>query len=331
KRLTGRVNLDYQLFPWMKVGFKYNYTKRDDDQNLVTIGGTSWWSGAIYLNPLIRANDNFNDLWYSGQRFNSPRSILDADVVRNVKRDGTTNTAYIEVEPYKNFKINSQATYYNYSLHTFRYYPGNLPAKSENEGGLAYRAEFTQDNLMSQTTANYLKDWNETHHMDVMVGCIGQRITGDNLSLQGEGYQSDAIRWNNMNAIPNKENYVGSTSNNTKSTMSLMARANYNFKSKYYLTVTGRRDGASNFAANNKWAFFPSAAVKWTVSNEKFMKNLDWVSDFSIRMSAGRTGNDGISSYRSLAALASTTGGYLFDGSQPVAFYPSRLASEGLS
>lgn len=330
-RFTGRLNIDYQLFPWMKVGYKYNLTKRDQDQNMVTIGGTSWWSGAMYLNPLIRAHDNFNDLWYSGQRFNSPRSILDGGVVRNEKRDGSTNTGYIEIEPIKNLKINSQLNYYAYALHGFQFDPGTLPARTTEEGARAYRHEYTSNNLMSQTTLSYLKDWEDTHHIDFTLGFIGQKITGDDLSLTGLGYQSDAVLWNNMNAIPDKENYTASTNNNTKTVMSYLARANYNYKSKYYLTVTGRRDGASNFASNRKWAFFPSAALKWTVSNEEFMKPVHWINEFSIRASGGRTGNDGISSYRSLAALASTTGGYLFDGSQPVAFYPSRLASEQLS
>jgi len=331
ERLTGRLNLDYQLFPWMKVGYKYNLTKRSQDQNMVTIGGTSWWSGAIYLNPLIKVHDNFNDLWYSGQRFNSPRSLLDGGVVRNEKRDGSTNTGYIEIEPIENLKINSQLNYYSYALHGFQFDPGTLPAKTAEEGARAYRREYTSNNLMSQTTLNYLKKWEDIHHVDVTLGVIGQKISGDDLSLTGLGYQSDAIRWNNMNAIPDKENYTANSGNNTKTALSYLARANYNYKSKYYLTVTGRRDGASNFAANKKWAFFPSAALKWTVSNEEFMKPVHWIDEFSIRTSAGRTGNDGISSYRSLAALASSTGGYLFDGSQPVAFYPSRLASEGLS
>lgn len=330
-RFTGRLNLDYQLFPWMKVGLKYNYTKRDEDQNLVTIGGTNWWSGAIYLNPLIKVYDNFNDLWYSGQKFNSPRSILDSDMIRNLKRDGITNTGYVEIEPIKDLKINTQLTYYYYNQHTFRFEPGNLPAKSENEGALAYRGEFTEHNLMSQTTLNYMKRWEDKHSLDFTLGFIGQKINSDNLTLQGDGYQSDAILWNNMNAIPDKQNYVGGSENKRKSSISYLARANYNYKSKYYLTVTGRRDGASNFAKDEKWAFFPSAALKWTVSNEEFLKDVSWLSDFAIRSSAGRTGNDGINSYRSLAALSSTTGGYLFNGSQPVAFYPSRLASEGLS
>lgn len=331
ERLTGRLNIDYQLFPWMKVGYKYNVTKRDQDQNLVTIGGASWWSGAIYLNPLINVHDNFNDLWYSGQRFNSPRSILDGGVVRNQKTDGSTNTGFIEIEPIENLKINSQLNYYSYAQHGFQFDPGTLPAKAENEGARAQRAEYSSNNLMSQTTLNYLKKWEDKHHVDFTVGFIGQKVTGDNLSLTGLGYQSDAVLWNNMNAIPDKENYTASSSNNSKASMSYLARVNYNYKSRYYLTLTGRRDGASNFAVNKKWAFFPSAALKWTVSNEEFMQPVGWVDDFSVRLSAGSTGNDGISSYRSLAALASSTSGYLFDGSQPVAFYPSRLASEELS
>lgn len=330
-RITGRLNIDYQLFPWMKVGYKYNLTKRDQDRNLVNIGGTSWWSGAIFLNPMIKVYDNFNDLWNSGQKFNSPRSILDGGVIRNQKHDGSTNTGYIEIEPIENLKINSQLTYYSYALHGFEFDPGTLPVKIEGEGARAYRREHTSNNLMSQTTLNYLKKWDDVHHTDITLGVIGQKVTGDDLSLTGLGYQTDGILWNNMNAIPDKENYTANTNNNTKTSTSFLARANYNYKSKYYVTLTGRQDGASNFAANKKWAFFPSAALKWTVSNEEFMKSIHWIGEISIRASGGRTGNDGISSYRSLAALASSTSGYLFDGSQPVAFYPSRLASEQLS
>src|SRR5690606_32213332 len=238
---------------------------------------------------------------------------------------------YVEIEPVKNLKLNSQLTYYSYGQHTCRYEPGTLPVKAENEGGLAYRGEFTENNLMSQTTLNYLKRWEDKHHLDFTLGFIGQKVWSDNLTLQGDGYQSDAILWNNMNAIPDKENYTATSNNNNKTSMSFLARANYHFKNRYYITVTGRRDGASNFAANNKWAFFPSGALKWTVSEESFMKNIKWIDELALRTSAGRTGNDGISSYRSLAALSSSTSGYLFDGSQPVAFYPSRLASDKLS
>jgi TonB-linked SusC/RagA family outer membrane protein len=331
QRITGRLNFDYQLFKWMKVGYKYNFANEDQDQNLVTIGGASWWSGAIFLNPLIKPKSNFNDLWYSGQKFNSPRAILDDGVIRNLKKNNATNTVYVEIEPVENLKINSQLNYYSYARHTFQFDPGDLPAKEEGEGARAYRGEYTSHNLMSQTTLNYAHDWQSRHHIDLTLGFIGQKTGGDNFTLEGTGYQSDFIKWNNMNSIPDKENYDAGSSNTSKTSMSYLARLNYNFRNKYYLTVTGRRDGSSNFAENRKWAFFPSAALKWTVSNENFMKSVNWINEFSVRASAGRTGNDGISSYNSLSALGSTTNGYLFDGSQPVAFYPSRLASENLT
>ena len=331
QRITGRLNLDYQLFDWLKVGYKYNFANSDQDQNLVTIGGASWWRGAIFLNPLIKTQSNFNDLWYSGQKFNSPRAILDNGVIRNLKKNNSTNTVFMELEPVKDLKIVSQLNYYSYARHTFQFDPGNLPAKEEGEGARAYRGEYTSHNLMSQTTLNYLHDWGDTHHLDFTLGFIGQQRGGDNFTLTGEGYQSDFIKWNNMNSIPDKENYSAGSSNSSQTSLSYLARVNYNYANRYYLTITGRRDGSSNFAANKKWAFFPSAAIKWTVSNEAFMQSVDWLDELSFRMSAGRTGNDGISSYNSLSALGSTTNGYLFDGSQPVAFYPSRLASENLT
>ena len=92
----------------------------------------------------------------------------------------------------------------------------------------------------------------------------------------------DAILWNNMNAVQDKETYSAGTSYSKKTKTSVYARLNYNWKSRYYLTVTGRYDGASNFAANNKWAFFPSAALKWNISNENFLKDCNWIDAISF-------------------------------------------------
>ena len=331
KRFTGRFNIDYQLTNWMKVGYNYNYTTRNDRKNVVTIGGTNWWNAAVYLNPLIKANSNFNDLWYSGQKFNSPRVMLDLDVQNYEKRDMGTNSVFIDITPAKSFKWYTQLTHYKYQMHQFQYEPGTLPAKADNEGGVAYRAENTNQNLTAQSTLTYSKNWAGAHHIDAMVGINGQNNKWDNFSLQGKGYLSDDVSWNNMGAVPDKENLTAGSSNVSSTLLSYLSRVNYNYKSRYYVTLTARQDGASNFAANNKWAFFPSAAVKWSVDKEPFMKNVRWVNDLAIRASAGRTGNSGIAAYRSLSALGSSTGGYLFEGSQPVAFYPIRLASDNLS
>lgn len=330
KRYTGRINLDHQLFSFLKVGALVSYTYRDQDPNLVSIGGTSWWRSAIYLNPMLKASSDYNNLWYSGQKYNSPRALLDNNEYQTTK-DMLNFSANAEMQPVKYLKIRAQGTYYTYGTHDYRFEPSTLPAKTEEEGGLAYRGESRDESLLSETTASYNRTFNSLHHFDGILGFTAQTWVTNSMSLQGTGYLSDAILWNNMGAIPDKENLTVSSGNSSRTKMSLLARLNYNYAERYYLTVTARKDGASNFARNNKWGLFPSAAFKWNMKNESFMKSVDWLDELSVRLSGGRSGNDGISAYRSLPALSSTTGGYLFNSSQPVAFYPSRLASPDLT
>ena len=164
-----------------------------------------------------------------------------------------------------------------------------------------------------------------------LIGFSAYRRTSNTLSVFGSGYTDDNVTWNNMAAVPDKNTYQISTSYLALQKLSTFARLDYNYRSRYYLTVTGRYDGASNFAANNKWAFFPSAAFRWTISNERFMNKTWWLDDLSLRLSAGRTGNDAISAYRSLAALSVSAKGYIFDSMQPAAFYQNRAASPNLT
>ena len=309
KRFTGRINLERQLFKWLKVGYTGSYTWRHNDQNKATIGGTNWWSGAQYLSPLLKPTDTYNPLYYNGQKINTPRALIDQNT-HYLERHSSNHNFSLKLEPIKNFTINSTFSYYLYQRHTYRYYPGTLPMKSENEGGEAYRADWDENSFSWETTAGYKFEKNG-HALDVLGGFSAYRFVSHDFNLSGKGYMDDAIMWNNMNAVLDKETYSAGTAYSKKTKMSVYARLNYNWKSRYYLTVTGRYDGASNFAANNKWAFFPSAAVKWNLANENFLKDCDWIDDLSIRVSAGLTGNDAISTYRSLAVLWSMFKGRL--------------------
>lgn len=94
-------------------------------------------------------------------------------------------------------------------------------------------------------------------------------------------------------------------SNKTKwSLASGLGRINYAFKEKYLLTLSGRYDGSSKFGEGNKWGFFPSAALAWRISEESFMKSIEWISYMKLRGSYGATGNANIGLYQSLATFA---------------------------
>lgn len=328
KRFTGRVKFERQLFKWLKASYSGSYTWRHNDQAKASIGGTAWYNSAMYLNPFIKPTDSFNPLYNGGQKINNPIALINNNTYY-LERHSTNHSLSVDVTPIKNFSIKSTFSYYLYQRHTYRYYPGTLPAKAENEGGEAYRAEWDEHSLSSETTASY-KFKKKGHTLIPLIGFSAYSFLSHDFTLSGKGYTDDAVMWNNMNAVLDKETYSASTGYSKKTKMSVFARLDYNWESRYYVTATVRGDAASNFAVNNKWAFFPSAALRWNVANEPFMKNVGWIDDLSIRASYGVTGNDAISSYRSLAANSTTTGGYLFDGSQPVATYRSRLASPDL-
>ncbi|MEG0806787.1 MAG: TonB-dependent receptor [Alistipes sp.] len=329
-RYSTRFNIDHKFTKWLTAGLKLSYTYRDQDNNLASIGGTSFWRSAIYLNPFLKPDSDLNDLWYSGQKYNSPRIMID-HCIDNTRRITLNNSGFVEVTPVKGLKLRSQFTYYSYQRHNRYYEPGILPAKKEGEGAYASRSEYDDTSFLSENTIYYELRPKSGHNFDVLAGYTAQVKYDNNIGMNGKGYSIDQLTWNNMGAIPDKQNIGISSSHTDYTKMSVFGRLNYNYKERYYVTATLRYDGASNFASNNKWGLFPSAAVKWNIHNEKFMKSAKWLDELALRLSVGRSGNDAISAYRSLSAMSSTTGGYLFGGSQQVAFYPGRLASPDLT
>ncbi|MBR6055157.1 MAG: TonB-dependent receptor [Bacteroidales bacterium] len=333
KRFTGRVSVDRDLFKWLNVGYTGSYTYRLQDVARASIGGTSYRNAAQYLSPFIAPGDYNNPLVdgnNDNRRINTPRAAI--DLITNLREYHSTNHSFkVDIHPIKDLSIKSTLSYFMFQRHHYRYNPGALPAKNETDGGDAYREEYHSWSLSDETTVSYIVPKLKDHTLNLMAGVSFYKSANKKLELEGSGYMDDAVMWNNMNAVLDKETYTANTAYSSKTKMSFFGRADYNWKSRYYLTGTVRADGASNFADNHKWAFFPSGAFRWNISNEPFLKNVGWIDDLSLRLSAGLTGNDAISEYRSLAALSTTTDGYVFNGSQPVAYYRSRLASPNLT
>ncbi|WP_353196199.1 TonB-dependent receptor [Parapedobacter defluvii] len=84
---------------------------------------------------------------------------------------------------------------------------------------------------------------------------------------------------------------------------SFLGRVNYNYRSTYFLTMSFRADGSSKFPVGNKWGYFPSGALSWRFSREKFMNSLAFISDAKLRASAGVTGNNRVSDFAYLSTL----------------------------
>ena len=109
---------------------------------------------------------------------------------------------------------------------------------------------------------------------------------------------------------------------------SWLGRVNYAYKGKYLASVSFRADGSSKFAKNNKWGYFPSAALGWRISEEDFMKDISWIQNLKLRASYGETGSQAITAYQSLASFSTTS--YVLNGSSAVALVPGRVPNPDL-
>lgn len=93
--------------------------------------------------------------------------------------------------------------------------------------------------------------------------------------------------------------------------LSFFGRFNYDYKGRYLLTTTFRADGSSKFAPGNRWGYFPSFAVAWRISEEKFMANLTWLNNLKLRLSYGTAGNNNIPSLAYMQVYSSYSTTYL--------------------
>jgi TonB-dependent starch-binding outer membrane protein SusC len=181
--------------------------------------------------------------------------------------------------------------------------------------------------FINENILNYTRTLNQIHRLSALAGFSYQESVFDNISSGSySGFVSDIFENNNLQSAKNTRPV--STGYNDSRLISYIGRFNYVYKEKYLLTLTGRYDGSSKFGANNKYAFFPSAALAWRISEEEFMRDVDWISNLKLRASYGEAGNQAISPYQTLDRL--TTNVPVFGSGERVGFVASGFSNQGL-
>ena len=149
---------------------------------------------------------------------------------------------------------------------------------------------------------NYSKAINKDNFINLLLGAEYQKYSYFQSMAIIDKLSDDYYKWYNLGAGATLK--APSSSFNADQMESYFTRLNYTFKEKYLITATGRIDGSSKFGANNKYAFFPSAALGWRVSQEGFLIDNKTISNLKLRASYGITGNSGIGAYNSMARLS---------------------------
>ncbi|MFB3389803.1 TonB-dependent receptor [Flavobacterium sp. LAR06] len=191
------------------------------------------------------------------------------------------------------------------------FHPSTIPLAntSGNPESIAYAWSKSDNELnwVLEQTLNYTKKW-ENHSLSGLAGWTLQKnVFDNNYVYAGRGFISNDIHTVNAGIVTD-----GSSIKSEFSLASGLARLQYNYKGRYLASAAFRADGASRFGEDHRWGYFPSASVGWKISEENFLKNVNWINDLKLRSSYGVTGNFNIPNYGSQGAISNY--GYILGG-----------------
>lgn len=287
---------------------------------------------AYRMSPLVSPYDSLGNLLfkpgkYAGISFTSSVNPLE-DIKNTINNERTSNgigNVYLQYDPVSwvqvksslnpEFSFTRQGTYWG-------------PETDERQLQDA-AASLSKDQRLSYIWDNQISASRNfgNHHVDVMGLYSIESHTGEgsNIDVANLPYNSSFYNLGTASDLQDVGSYF------TKTTlMSYMFRVNYSYKDKYLLTVSDRWDGSSVLAPGHKWAMFPSISAGWRLSQEKFLRNVDAISELKLRASFGETGNNAVAPY-STQILANTQTMYDFGGALAKGFAPSGVANTDLT
>lgn len=203
--------------------------------------------------------------------------------------------------------------------------------------GAALRNSYQTNNTIIESFLNWDKTFGN-HKIKAVVGYSWQEdVLGDGFQATNTNFPVDDVSYNNL-ALGNYASVSGyrvdfgdSRAYQKKRLISEFARLNYNYKDKYLLQGSIRRDGGSVFGINNQWGYFPSVGGAWRIEKENFMQNQKFFTDLKLRGSWGETGNSsGFNAYTA-QFISGSLGTFYYNGQQSGAYGPNQAANPDLN
>ncbi|WP_246859179.1 TonB-dependent receptor [Spirosoma sp. KCTC 42546] len=304
KRYTGRLNVDFTINDWMKIGLQsqltyYNQSVRRDPLNQA--------NKISPLGSLYDANGNFNYIMLDGQTAN-PLSDEQPNVFNNtVLTTRVLTNGYLELTPIKGLMIRSTLGVNLASVRDGAYSSPKSIDRSLSGKSLATYNTSSSRSLNWENVATYQRTLGQ--HAVTLTGIASYLSnSSDNASASGVNQLLPSQLFYSLGSATEEIKINSAYSQNNL--VSFAGRLNYAFRDRYLLTVTAREDGSSKLAVGNKWTFFPSAAFAWRVIDEKFMQGVKGLSDLKVRASYGVAGNDPSGPYATQTTLTRLAFGY---------------------
>lgn len=306
-RYSGRVNVDSDIKPWLRIGTNTQFSRTEDKMPTDDV-----FNQAMQANPLLnpapyeaqetRYAYDYLTLYYRAHtegNNNDYNPFNSMEISQKRLRDRLLTSNYININPIEGLNVRStfavdlaNQTWMeftpDYVQQAIRHYNGDARAKHERWTNLSWQWD---------NTATYRRTFAEVHNTDFLIGTSASRTTFNYTKAQGDRFASNDLGFNDLGgAAANDKKEIGSEFY-ASTLLSYLVRANYNYDNRYFLTATARYDGSSKFGPGHKWGLFPSFSANWAVTNEKFMQDQKIFDNLRLRVGYGVVGNQDIENY----------------------------------
>ena len=300
KRYGIRANIDSEVKPWLTISAKLNASSLHKHNE----GGANWLH-VTNFSPTMELKDPETGV-YNTDPYNMIGSSPYGEMIVNNSDSYSSNlnanlTLLFKIMKGLTLSVQGGYDYDNSPSYSFRSKldsPGAINSASntnalhnywQNTNNLTWQKQFGDHSFTAMGVWEISRSWDSQ-----------LKGTGSNLNNESVGY------WNLGNAAIRD----ASNSYTEFSLASGIVRANYDYKKRYFITAALRADGSSKFQGDNKWGYFPSAAVAWDIAQESFMSNQHVLDQLKLRASFGVTGNQDIAAYSTLGMLSGASYGW---------------------
>lgn len=308
-RYNVRAVIDNDINKWLTINASAAYSDYTYKGTGI-ISGTGSNRGGVVTS--IINTPTYAPVWDAsnpGQYYNNFYGVNITSPAENLSRTEDNKTSYnkflgsgkatITFLP-ETLTLTSQFTFDRTQGTTMNFLDPKKTGNGRDNYGTGYDSRSINTVMVWDNILNFKKQFG-IHGLDVMVGSSWTGSKYSNNWINGSNYADADIK--TLNAA-NKISWTGTGSSASDwAIMSYFARASYNLKDTYLLTANIRADGSSKLAPGHRWGYFPSFSAAWRVSEEKFMKDIEWLDDLKIRGGWGQTGNQsGLGDYSYLAS-----------------------------
>ena len=309
-KTTGKFRLDQKLSKSLSFNFTVNYalTNREGVGTSGDSGRFNMLAQILSARPTgglkltdeeLLASAIDPEMLESGESLAQVNPVKQTESVTNNKRaEMWSGNASATWQIIKGLTFKTSGTYNTTNNRTDIFYKDGSKEAYRNGQKPYGRTQMGRDVRWTNSNNLTWKQKVKKHNYDIMLGHevsfkSTEYLLGEAMDFPFDNLGNDYL---GLGATPSRVE----SSYSEKTLLSFFARGNYNYDNRYLFTATVRADGSTVFSNKNKWGFFPSFSAAWRVSEEAFMKDVEWVSNFKVRLGWGIVGNDRISNYLSM-------------------------------